>query len=393
VSVAGGTNLQAELAEEMRGPSWVILLCASAMGIFMVWAAMARVDEIVRGQGQMISSSRPQIIQNLEGGILAELRVAQGDVVEAGEVLARLHSTQFQTSVDELEDQLTALAVRQLRLESELAGQFDFKVPGALEARSPELVASERALLRARQEDFTTRRDGAMQVLEQAEREKTLLEDLLERKIVALIEVTRARKAFADAKMRFDEIVKQTELERAQDYSDTLKEMQLLQQTLKASRDQLDRTVLVSPMRGIVNALNVTTIGGVVRPGEEIAQIIPLDEELLVEGRIRPKDIAGVRAGQSATVKLSAYDYTIFGALKGRVKFISADTFQPENEDAGAYYRVTVVLDTDTLTDRQRSIELRPGMQAEVELLTGQKTILSYLLKPLYKSREALREP
>lgn len=395
MSAATGTNIADQLADDMEGPGWVILLCASALTIFMIWAAMASVDEIVRGQGTMISSSRPQIIQNLEGGILAELKVKEGDVVEAGDVLARLHSTQFQSSVDETRDQITALAVRQLRLEAELAGQFDFAVPPELEARSPALIASERTLLQARQDDFVTRREGAMQVLMQAEKEKILLEDLLERRIVALIEVTRARKSFADAKIKFDEIMTQTELERAQEYSDTLKEMQLLQQNLKSSRDQLNRTVLSSPMRGIVNKLNVTTIGGVVRPGEEIAQIIPLDEELFVEAHVRPKDIAGVRPGQAATIKLSAYDYTVFGALSGEVRFISADTFKDERagSDAPPHYKVTLAVDMSVLSDRQRSIELRPGMLAEVELHTGEKTILSYLLKPLYKSREALREP
>ncbi len=395
MSAASGTNLQDQLADDMHGPSMVISLCASAMAIFLIWASMASVDEIVRGQGAMVSSSRPQIIQNLEGGILAELKVKQGDVVEAGSILARLHSTQFQSSVDEIEDQITALTIRQLRLEAELAGQFDFSVPEALERRSPGLVTSERALLQARQDDFVTRREGAMQVLMQAESEKVLLENLLDRKIVALIEVTRARKAFADAKIRFDEIMTKTELERAEEYSDTLKEMQMLQQTLKASRDQLNRTVLTSPMRGIVNNLSVTTIGGVVRPGEEIAQIIPLDEELFVEARIKPKDIAGVRPGQEATVKLSAYDYTIFGSLKGRVKFISADTFKDERagSEAEPHYKVTLAVDMAALTERQRRIKLRPGMLAEVELHTGEKTIMSYLLKPLYKSREALREP
>ena len=147
-------------------------------------------------------------------------------------------------------------------------------------------------------------------------------------------------------------------------------------------------------MRGIVNNLNVTTIGGVVRPGEEIAQIIPLDEELFVEAQVQPKDIAGVRAGQAATVKLSAYDYTIFGSLKGRVKFISADTVKDESRrDAAPHYKVTLAVDMNALSDRQRSIELRPGMLADVELHTGEKTILTYLMKPLYKSREAFREP
>ncbi len=251
-------------------------------------------------------------------------------------------------------------------------------------------------LLRARQTEFETAKSGAKRVLEQAAQEKQLMENLLKKKIVALIEVTRARKAHADAKIRYDEIVTTTELERAQEYSDTLKELATLKQSLKASQDQLDRTVLRSPMRGIVNGLKVTTIGGVVRPGEEILQIIPLDEELFVEARVKPENIAGIRRGQEATVKLSAYDYTIYGSLKGKVDVISADTFKDErarDPDASAHYKVTVRVDMSELTERQSRIEIRPGMQANVELHTGSKTVLQYLLKPLYKSREAFREP
>jgi len=241
-----------------------------------------------------------------------------------------------------------------------------------------------------------SRREGAQQVLDQASQELKLLEDLYDRNIVALIEVTRARKAQADARIRYDETVTQTELDRAQSYSDTLKELATLRQNLKASQDQLNRTILTSPMHGIVNKLGVTTIGGVVRPGEEIAQIIPLDEELIVEARVRPEDIANIRPGQAATIKLSAYDYTIYGSLKGRVDVISADTVReesPVNGEARPHYRVTVRVDRTTLTDRQAGIEMRPGMQAQVELHTGERTVLQYLMKPLYKSREALREP
>ncbi|WP_299598903.1 HlyD family type I secretion periplasmic adaptor subunit [uncultured Tateyamaria sp.] len=393
MSIAG-TNLSGQLEADMRGPSLVVWLSAGAVLVFVLWAAVAWVDEIVRGSGEMISSSRPQIIQNLEGGILAELAVAEGDIVERGDVLARLQGTQFQSQADDLQDQITALAVRQLRLEAELAGQFDFAVPGGLERQMPGLVASERSLLNARQTDFLSRREGAQRVLDQAAKERALLEDLLERKIVALIEVTRARKAHADARIKLDEIITQTELERAQTYSDTLKELGTLRQTYKSAQDQLNRTVLVSPMRGIVNNLSVTTIGGVVRPGEEILQIIPLDEELFVEARVSPKDIAGVRPGQEASVKLSAYDYTIYGALKGEVKLISADTFKDERKpDGDPHYKVTVRVDMSALTERQKSVSIRPGMQAEVELHTGSKTVLQYLMKPLYKSREAFREP
>ena len=390
------TGLAGQLNAKMRGPSLTIWLVAATVWIFILWAAFAWVDEIVRAEGEMISSSRPQIIQNLEGGILAELLVKEGQVVEKGDVLARLRATQFQSAVDEFIDQIVALDIRRLRLEAEMRGESDFTVPAQLAARSPGIVASERALLVARQSDYASRKAGAKRVLDQAAKEKAMLEDLLSRKIVALLEVTRARKAEADARIRYDEIVTQTELERAQDYSDTLKEIATLEQNLKAAQDQLTRTVLTSPMRGIVNGLAVTTIGGVVRPGEEILQIIPLDEELFVEARVKPENIANIRRGQEATIKLSAYDYTIYGSLKGAVDVISADTFKDDrarDPEASAHYKVTLKVDREGLTERQRAIALRPGMQAEVELHTGSKTVLQYLLKPLYKSREAFREP
>ncbi|MEO0371301.1 MAG: HlyD family efflux transporter periplasmic adaptor subunit, partial [Pseudomonadota bacterium] len=156
----------------------------------------------------------------------------------------------------------------------------------------------------------------------------------------------------------------------------------------------LARTVITSPMRGVVNSMAVTTIGGVIRPGEEIFEVIPLGEELFVEARVRPENIASVERGQEATIKLTAYDYTIYGTLQGEVDFVSADTFEDERDArAEPFYKVTVRVTTADLTDRQKSIEIRPGMRAQTELKTGSKTILNYLLKPLYKSREAFREP
>ena len=382
-----------DLDDRGRSPSLIIRLVALCVGLFILWAAIATLDEIVRGEGQIISSSRPQIIQNLEGGILAELHVREGDVVNPGDVLARLQSTQFQTQVDDLTDQINTLEVRRLRLEAEIEGAHDFHVPESLASRVPAIVASERALLAARQADFESRRDGTGRVLDEAARERKLLEDLYKQDIVSLIEVTRARKAHSDAENRHKDAITQTELDRAGALSDTLKERASLRQLLKAAQDQLDRTVLVSPMRGVVNALRVTTIGGVVRPGEEILTVIPLDEELFVEARVKPEDIANVQPGQNATIKLSAYDYTIYGALKGKVTFVSADTFRDERARDGApHYRVTLSVDMTALTERQKGLEIRPGMQATAELHTGSKTVLHYLTKPLYKSREAMRE-
>lgn len=382
------------LARDMDRPGWVIKISALVVLLFLIWAAIARVDEIVRADGQMISSSRPQIVQNLEGGILSELLVHEGQEVEQGQVLARLQGTEFRTSADDLQEKLDALEVRQLRLEAEMAGEDAFDVPDDLAARVPNVLASEKALLSARVDDYLARKDGAMAVLKQAEAERSMMEDMLKKNVVALIEVTRARKAHSDAQLKYNEIVTQAELERAEDYSDTLKELASVKQALTLAQDQLGRTVITAPMRGIVNNLTVTTIGGVIRPGEELVQIIPVDEELFIEAHVRPEDIAHVEPGQEATIKLSAYDYTIYGSLKGTVQVVSADTFKDERDpDAQPYYRVTATVDLDSLTERQQKIEIRPGMRAQVELHTGSKTFLQYLLKPLYKSREAFREP
>ncbi|EAR52490.1 putative protein secretion efflux system, membrane fusion protein (hemolysin-type secretion transmembrane protein) [Oceanicola granulosus HTCC2516] len=377
-----------------RGASLVVWVVALAVLVFLVWARFAPLDEIVRGQGEVVSGARPQSVQNLEGGILAELAVGEGDMVSEGDVLARLHGTQFVTRVDDLRDQVIAAEIRRLRLEAELEGQFDFVVPEDYAIHSPDILASERALLAARQSDYTTRLEGARRLATETARELETLEDLFARDIVALLEVTEARKANSDAETKVSEIETTAELERATSYSETLLDLATLKQELRLAEDQLARTVVRAPMRGVVNAVGVTTIGGVVRPGEEMFEIIPAGDELFVEAQIAPKDIANVVAGQAATIKLTAYDYTVHGSLEGTVEMVSADTFKDERRpESEAHYRVTVALDTDAMTPRQAGISLRPGMQATVELHTGSKTVLDYLTKPLYRSREALREP
>lgn len=387
-------TIDAEFSGRMRGSSMTIWLVGATVLLFVIWAKFAWLDEIVRADGEVVSASKPQIIQNLEGGILAELLVSEGDIVQTGDVLVRLRGTGFQTSVADLEDQVLAAEIRRLRLVAEMEGAFDFEVPDEIAARSPNMVASERALLNARQSDYVSKLEGARRVKAETARELALMEDMLKREIVALTETTKARKANADADIRYNEIVTGAELERAGAFSETLQELAQLGQSLRMANDQLSRTVITSPMRGIVNSLGITTIGGVVRPGEEIAQITPLGDELFVEAQVKVSDVANVIPGQDATIKFSAYDYTIYGSLSGKVQFISADTFKDERRpDIAPHYKVTVAVDLENLDARQRQIAIRPGLQASVELHTGEKTVLHYLTKPLYRSREALHEP
>jgi adhesin transport system membrane fusion protein len=380
--------------DQMRASRLTIRIVAVAVVLFLLWSAFAWIDEIVRSDGQVVSSSRSQSVQNLEGGILAELSVQQGDVVEAGQVLATLQDTRFRTTFDDLQDQLDGLEIRRLRLEAERAGRFTFEVPDDLAKRSPNILSSERALLEARQTDLDSRREGAFVQLEQAKEELSNMERLYRKEFVALLEVNKARDKMSETEVRYMDILTQAELRLAEEYSETTKEITSLRQEMRIAQDQLDRTVITAPMRGIVNSLAVTTIGGVIRPGEEIVEIIPMGEDLFIEARVRPENIASVQPGQDATIKLTAYDYTIYGTLKGKVDFISADTFEDERDPrAPPFYKVSVTIDTKDMTERQKAIEIRPGMRAQVELHTGSKTVLQYLLKPLYKSREALREP
>lgn len=387
-------TVDAELSDNMRGSSLIIWLVGATVLIFLGWAKFAWIDEIVRAPGEVVSASRPQLIQNLEGGILAELLVNEGDIVQEGDVLARLRGTQFSTRVTDLEDQVIATQVRRLRLEAEIAGEFDFPVSELIATRSPDIVASERALLQARQSDFASKVEGASRVMAETNRELAAMEDMYAREIVSLMEASRARKAHADAEIKYNEIITGAELDRASEYSATLQQLATLAQELRVASDQLDRTEIRAPMRGIVNNLGVTTIGGVIRPGEEIFQLTPLGDELFIEAHVKPEDIANVIPGQAATIKLTAYDYTIYGSLSGQVQFISSDTFKDERKpDEDVHYKVTLRVDTDDRDARQAQIAMRPGLQASVELHTGEKTVLQYLTKPLYRSREALREP
>lgn len=387
-------DMDDELGDHLSGARKTIWLVALAVILFLLWSAFAWVDEIVRADGEVVSSSRSQSIQNLEGGILADISVKQGDKVEAGQVLATLQDTKFRSAFDDLQDQIDALEIKRMRLEAEIEGHYEFEVPKDLADRSPRIVTSEKALLKARQTDFESRSSGALAQLEQANEELANMQRLYKQEFVALLEVNKARTEASEAEIRYMDIVTKSELSRAEAYSETLRDLTSKRQEMRLATDQLSRTVITAPMRGIVNNLAVTTIGGVVRPGEEIFEIIPLDEDMFIEARVRPENIASVTLGQSATIKLTAYDYTIYGTLKGKVDFVSADTFEDDRDPSlPPFYKVTVNVDQADLTARQKAIEIRPGMRAQIELHTGSKTILQYLLKPLYKSREAFREP
>lgn len=370
---------------------WLISACFVALG---VWSSQAVLDEVVRGPGKIVPSSRTQVIQSLEGGILAEVMASEGEIVPAGAVLARLDDTKFEGSLNELEGQIAALQAKLHRLERELALAETLALPPDIIAHDDSVAQSERQLFQARRAEYESSTTAFENSLVLHQEEVTMLTEMSEQNLVPRLELVKAEKQLFQMRADQDAYQANYMLTRSEEFTEALTELKQLEANLEIRRDQLTRTSLVAPVRGIVNKVEITTIGGVVAPGDHILELTPLDDELRVEARVSPKDIAFVTPNMRATVKLTAYDYTIYGSFPGEVIHISADTFEDEtSRDSQPYYKVLIAVEAAALEKNGEVIEIRPGMLAEAELNVGDKTVLQYLLKPLFKTSEAFREP
>ncbi len=370
-----------------------IWLVALVIALFLVWSYFASVDEIVRGPGKVVPTTQTQVIQSLEGGILSDLLVREGDVIEKGDIVAQLSETQFKGAFGELEHQYTALQIRLARLESELKRDRIFSVSEKLKSLAPDVITSEEQLFQAGWKEYHESYNALSKAVTLQNKEVTLLRGLFDKQLVSERELLQATREANEATGELQAFINDYKVTKSEDYSSTLNELNSLRETLEIRKDQLKRTTLKAPVRSIVNKVLISTIGGVIAPGEEIIELIPLDDELTIEAKIAPQDIAFIFPGMGATIKLTAYDYTIYGNLKGTVKHISADTFEDEtHRDAAPYYKVIIEVGQSVLKKSTEEIEIRPGMIAETELHVGQKTVLQYLLKPLFKTREAFRE-
>jgi adhesin transport system membrane fusion protein len=334
-----------------------------------------------------------QVVQNLEGGIVREIFVAEGDIAEAGQSLVKMDETQFLSAYQELQGQRLALTLKSQRLEAELNAEAIFTPDPQLQTQAPEYASSEAALFNARRKDL----DATLTTLKKAARlkreEVEMLRPLAERSAVPEIELIRAELAAVEAEGQVLSVQTDFETKRAQEYSETLVRLRQIEDQIRAKEDQLQRTNVVSPVRGIVNKVSETTIGGVVRSGDPLIEILPLDEMLRVEGRVDPRDIGFVFSGMPAVIKLTAFDYSIYGTLTGSLAHVGADTVTDETQrDPHPYYEIVIEMDQTQLDGPEGRVEVRPGMQAEIELETGQRTVLQYLLKPLFKATEALTE-
>ncbi|ODT06763.1 MAG: secretion protein HylD [Mesorhizobium sp. SCN 65-20] len=427
------------LSREDRPPlfaSAAVWIVGALFAAFVAWASFAEVDEIARGEGKVIPASKTQIVQSSEAGVVEEIAVKIGQTVKKNDLIIRLDDTVNESSLGEQQAKARTLKARIARLKQEQEGRIGepLMCPDDLIDTAPEICANEQKLLVARRQNFDTklsvlesRLDQRQKELDEAhvnlqrltenlavsEKEATLVTSMVKRNLMAQTEqirvdreqtelkgqlkiaeetIKRTEAAIVEAKLQVDEFGLELKQQALDELTQALAELSVVDETIRGATDRVARTDIRSPVDGIVNTLDVNTLGAFVQPGAVVAGIVPTSETLLVEARVSPRDVAFIRPDQKALIKISAYDFSIFGGLEGKVENITADSLVDQNTGE-PYYQVRVSTDRSALEKDGKDYSIIPGMISTVDIITGRKTILGYLLKPINKARdEALRE-
>ncbi|MBO3659590.1 HlyD family efflux transporter periplasmic adaptor subunit [Acinetobacter variabilis] len=371
--------------------SLIIWIVGIGLLILLTWAWLFKLEEVSTGTGKVIPSSKEQVIQSLEGGILTKLNVKEGEIVERGQVLAQLDPTRFESNVGESESILIASRATSARLRAEVSGT-PLSFPEEV-LKYPKLVKEETALYQSRRANLEESLAGLQQALVLVQQELEMTAPLVAKGAASEVEVLRLKREANDLRNQMNDIRNQYYVKAREELSKANTDVETQQQVVRGKSDTLNRTIFKSPVRGVVKEIDVMTLGGVVPQNGKLMTIVPLDEKLLVKARISPRDIAFIRPDQEALVKITAYDYSIYGGLKGKVTVISPDTLRDEVKQDQFYYRVYIRTDSDKLRNAAgQEFNITPGMVASVDIRTGAKTVMDYLIKPFNKAKEALRE-
>jgi adhesin transport system membrane fusion protein len=396
------------------------------------WASETELDEVTRGDGKVIPSSKVQVIQNLEGGILAEVLVAEGETVNKNQVLLKIDDTRFASSFRETKLKYWELLARTARLEAESEGK-EFVVPEEVQQEQPVLAANETSLFTSRKLEL----ESTIRVLKQQEQQRRqelverrskqqqlersfslsnqelkMSEPLVAQGVMSEVELLRLKRTVNDlrgdmdgnrlaipriqatlneVRQKIDEQEVRFKTDAAAQLSEVRAELARTKEMITSHKDRVTRTQVRSPVKGTVKQLKINTVGGVIQPGMDLIEIVPVEDNLLIEAHIRPADIAFLRPGQEAMIKLTAYDFSIYGGLPAKLERISADTITNEKDES--FYLIYLRSDQNYIESKQGKLDIIPGMTATVDILTGKKTVLDYLLKPILKAKnEALRE-
>lgn len=379
------SNLAIE--RRIRGARSLLWFCVVAVTTFVAWAWWATLNDVTRGEGRVVPAGRLQAIQSLDGGLLSRLLVAEGDEVEVGQTLLILDETRYLAAYRETEEQVHALAAAVARLKAEVSGEEVISFPEQY-ALSLALRETEEELFQARKGRLKEMVRSLVEKKALAVKQLKLLEPLRRSQAVSEIELIQVQRDIAALDGEILNIQRTYSEDAYAELVQKKSELGRLLQVAAQRSDQLERTRVRSPVRGKVNTINVTTAGAVIGQGDLIMDILPLNDTLLVETRIKPKDVAFLAPGMPATVKLTAYDFTVYGSVEGKVVKISADSIQEETiRGRESFYRVHVSLEQDYLGSPDQGLIVKPGMMAEVDIKTGQRSVLSYLLNPIVKAR------
>jgi adhesin transport system membrane fusion protein len=384
----------AQVVEAAPHVTWVLYLIAMVVVATLSWAALARVDEVTRADARVVPEGREQVIASLEGGILRELFVKEGEQVEEGQDLAELDPTRFKVQQAEGETKLIALKAQIARLSAESTGRA-LVFPPEVEA-APDVAQSERDSYNARKHANDEASLSNQRSMDMTRRELVMSEAMAAKGLLSEVEVLHLRRQVNEMSLQSDDRMNRFRQDASTELSKLRTELAALEEQQAGRQDVLERTMIKSPVRGIVKNIRSNTLGGVIGGGAPIMEIVPVGKQSLIEAHVKPGEIGFLQVGQVAKVKLAAYDFASYGELDGRIESISPDALGDPDRAVGSndptYYRVMLRVDSNTLHEKGKPLPLLPGMTGSVEVRIGERSVLNFLLRPMLKSKEAFRE-
>lgn len=356
--------------------------------LFFLWATFFKIDQVVHAQGQVIASSRTQVVQAADGGVLVDMKVQEGDEVQAGQIIAVLEKERVLASFTESQGKVMALRMTVARLQAEITDK-PLVYDDAIQKNYPTLYETQINLYKQRTKAIDDQLAVLKDNVQLAQEELSMNQPLEKMGDISKADILRLKRTVNEARNQYASTKNKYLQDASAELNKAQEDLNAQEQTMADREQLLEHTDIIAPATGIVKSVRVTTLGGVVRQGDEILQILPTESDLVIEAKIKPADMANIKGGLPAKVKLDAYDYAIFGTMSGVVTYVSADTLQ-EDTKAGpmTYYRVKVAIHEKDFKSSERvsDIEVRPGMTATVDIQTGKRSILSYLLKPVTKT-------
>ena len=413
----------AQLQQEPLRARWLLRLSGWLILVLLIWAALAQVDEVTRGEGKVVPTSQVQVLQSVDGGVVEDIMVREGQMVEPGQTLMRVDPTRFESNLGESRANQVAMRAKALRLQALTSGT-PFNPPSDLEALAPDVVAHERRLYESRRAEINAqisisqsqlaqrlqelnevraRKEQAERGLELAQKELSATRPLMNTGAVSEVEVlrlerdvarqrgdrdqasaqiSRVQAAIGEAQRKIEEVQLNSRNQMSAELSETMSKLSVLSEGGKALQDKVAKADIKSQVRGTIKRVLVNTVGGVVQPGKEVIEIVPSEDALILEAQVTPRDIAFLRPGLHAMVKFTAYDFAIYGGMEAVVENISADSVV--DQKGNAFYIVRLKTRKPSLG---KNLPIIPGMVAQVDILTGKKSVLSYLLKPVLRAK------